>query len=449
MKTIWLAALLASISLNVVTVSAQMKPIKFTEYDLPNGMHVILHHDKSAPVVSTLLHYKVGARDEDPARTGFAHFFEHLMFEGTKDIPRTEITSNIQNAGGNLNAYTATDQTVYFFNVPANELQLALWIEYQRMRGLLIDTTGVETQRGVVKEERNARYDNAPYGDLLERAQKNLFAGTQYEWTPIGSSQHIDSASIPEFQEFYDRFYQPNNVTLVVAGDFDEAEAKKYIKTYFGSIPKSDEIVRPEFVLKPLDTEIRRKVVDKKARLPLVAVGYRGPKVGDKDAYALSMLMNVVSNGTSSRLNQTLVEKDQVAVNASAFVRPMEYSGMIMAFGVAAPGKDIDSVENALYKVFEDVAMNGISDAEFSKAKNIEEASFVEGKKNVFDKAQTLAQYHTFYGKADLINTEIETYLAITKADIQRVAKEYLTTKNRVVLTYVPANSGNAPANRK
>lgn len=430
---------------------SQMNKIKFTEYDLPNGLHVILHQDKSAPVVSTLLHYRVGSRDENPKRTGFAHFFEHLMFEGTKDIPRATIDKYVQEAGGTLNAYTSFDETVYFFQLPANELKLALWIEYQRMRGLLVDEKGVETQRGVVKEERRNRYDNAPYGSWNEKAFTKLFAGGSYGWTPIGSAQHIDSAAISEFVAFYDKFYQPNNATLVIAGDFEEADARKYVETYMGTIPKGKQVTREEFKLPDLKGEYRELIYDQKAQLPAVFIGYRGPKLGDEDSYAMSMLSDILAQGESSRLYQRLVDKDQIAVQAVAFPYSLQYNGAIVAVGIGATGKDISVVEQTIYDEFKRLQDEGVTDEEFQKARNLKEAEAVQGKKGVFEKAQTLARYYTYFGNADLINTEIERYMKVTKEDLKRVAKKYLNTDKRVVFTYkpgAPAADNEAPSGK-
>ena len=257
-------------------VFGQANRIEFIKDTLANGLDVIYHIDKSAPVVSTIVHYNVGSKDEDPTRTGFAHFFEHLMFEATEDIPRATIDKYVQQAGGTLNAHTAFDETVYKFTVPADQIKLPLWIESQRMRKLLVEETGVETQRGVVKEERKMRVDNQPYGDLLERIFSRMFAGGSYAWTPIGSEQHIDKAEIKEFQEFYNRFYQPNNATLVIAGDFNLQDAREYVNTYFGSIPRAPEPYRPPFKLEPLKDKVREVIKDEKATLPALFIGYRG-----------------------------------------------------------------------------------------------------------------------------------------------------------------------------
>jgi len=433
-----IAVALLSACLSIAPARSQMNKINITEYDLPNGLHVILHKDQSAPVVSTLLHYRVGSRDENPARTGFAHFFEHLMFEGTKDIPRASIDKYVQEAGGELNAYTSFDETVYFFQLPANELQLALWIEHQRMRNLLVDNKGVETQRGVVKEERRNRYDNAPYGSWNEKIFTRLFHGGSYGWTPIGSTQHIDSAAISEFVDFYNRFYQPSNATLVVAGDFDEAKAREYVDSYFAGYPRGAEIKREAFKLPELTSEYREVINDPKAQLPGVFIGFRGPKIGEPDYYAMSMLTDILAQGESSRLYQRLVDKEQIAVEATSFPFSLQYAGAVVAVGIGASGKDIGEVERMMYDEINKVAANGISDEEFKKARNIKEAEFVQGKKGVFDKARTLARYYTYFGDANMINTEIDQYMKVTKEDLQRVAKKYLTTDKRVVLVYKP-----------
>lgn len=418
---------------------AQINPIKFEEYDLPNGLHVILHKDQSAPNVAVVVHYRVGARDEDPARTGFAHFFEHLMFEATDSYQRASLDKYIQSAGGELNAYTSFDETVYHFEVPSNEIRLPLWIEASRMRTLHVDTIGVETQRGVVKEERKGRYDNSPYGNWFELMFKNLFSSGMYSWTPIGSAQHIDIATIDEFKQFYNNFYQPNNATLVISGDIEAKQVKGFVQEYFGKLPKGNQPVRSNVALKDSPANLYTETVeDNKAQLPGIFIGYRGPKIGEKDAYALSMLMDIVNAGESSRLYQRLVDKDQIAVQASGGFQSLQNAGMIYLVGIVAPGKSVDDVKKAVDEEVEKVIKDGVTDAEFIKAKNIAEVRFIEGKKNALEKARSLAKYHTYFGKASMINTEIKDFMSITKDDLKRVAQKYLNQNQRAILTYMP-----------
>lgn len=441
MKKISMIAFLLAMSIGMGQMAfakGDFKPIKFERDSLPNGLQVIYCIDKSAPVVSTIVHYRVGSRDENPQRTGFAHFFEHLMFEGTTNIPRATIDKYVEEAGGWLNAHTAFDETVYKFRVPSNEIKLALWIESQRMRGLLVDSTGVETQRGVVKEERKMRNDNTAYGTLFENMMKYLFKGTSYEWTPIGSEQHINKAAIQEFRDFYDNFYQPNNAVLAVVGDFDIKDAKEYVKEYFGVLPRAKEPKREPFIISPLTAPITETIEDAKAQLPGVFIGYRGPKLGDKDYYAMSLLSEILASGESSRMYQRLVDKDQIAVAAQLNPINLQYTGVVMLIGIPSLGNDPKKVLEVMTEEIEKVIKSGVTDDELAKAKNITEVGFISDKKNVLDKAQSLARYYTYFGDAGMINNEFDKYQSVTKADLQKVAKDYLDTPNRVVLYYMP-----------
>lgn len=433
----YLLAMLLMVALSLES-NGQANEIKFVEETLDNGLQVIYNIDRTAPMVATVLHYKVGSRDENPNLTGFAHFFEHLMFEATDDIPRESIDKYINEAGGRLNAHTSFDETVYKFEVPSNEIKLALWIESQRMRKLLVAEKGVETQRGVVKEEKNVRVKNQPYGTLLEKFAANVWKDGSYSWTPIGAAQHIDSAKIPEFRAFYDKFYQPNNGILVISGDFDINEVKDYVREYFGIYPKGKEIDREKFVMPELKEGYREEVIDEKAQLPAVFVGYRGPRLGEDDYYAMSLLTNILAAGESSRLYQRIVNNDQTAVAAQAMPFSLQYSGAVLLLGVAKPGKDIEDVEEAMYDEIEKLIEDGVTEEEFEKTKNINEVQFVSGKKNVLGKAMTLAQFKAYYDDANMINTEIEKYNKVTMEDLKRVAKKYLGTDKKVVLTYLP-----------
>lgn len=433
-------AVLTLLCLQIAGTLAQYKPLTFTEYDLPNGLHVILHEDHSAPVVATVLHYKVGSRDEDPARTGFAHFFEHLMFESTDKIERASIDKMVNGAGGELNAFTSNDQTVYHFVLPSNQVRLGLWIEAQRMRKLNVNSIGVETQRGVVKEERKNRYDNAPYGGWLEKAQKALYAGTPYEWSPIGSAQHIDSATIAEFKAFYDQFYQPNNAILVVSGDFDEKLVRETIDAYFGGYPRAPEPKRPVVgTLEPLANELRETVNDPKAQLPAVFMAYRSMPQTDADVYAADLLTTILSNGESSRMYRALVDSAQVAVQASVSLFPREYIGMTFCIGIVAPGKNPADVEKGIDAEIERLMSEGVSEEELTKAKNITEMSFVQGRTGVYQKALALSNAFRFDGGTSAINDEMQKYMKVNKDDIKRVAKRMFGGKQRIVLTYLPS----------
>ena len=410
--------------------------IDFVEYTLPNGLHVVLHQDRSLPVVASYVLYHVGSKDERADRTGFAHFFEHLMFEGSDNIARGQMDKLVSGAGGNLNASTSFDQTDYYLNLPSNQLKLALWIESERMLHAKVDEAGVETQRQVVKEERRLRYDNQPYGSLFEELAKMVFGGTNYAWTPIGSTQYIDQAKIDEFREFYKTYYVPNNATLALAGDFDLDEAKKWIGEYFGPIPQGAKPPRPVIDFKP-QTEPGKVVVQKgNTPLPAALHAWRAPKETDPDAYAVEMLADILASGKSSRLYRRLVDQEQAAVQAQAFPFMFEKGGMVGVFAVGNRGVALDKLDQLMDEEVQRVIREGVTEEELQKARNAKEAQLAGSYGTMATRARGLARYHLFYGDTNLVNTEINNYLKVSRADIQRVAKKYFTPEGRNVLHY-------------
>ena len=422
-----------------------LKPIKFIEYDLPNGLHVILHENHAAPVVATYVLYHVGSKNERPDRTGFAHFFEHLMFEGSDNIPRARIDKLISGAGGNLNASTSFDQTDYFFNLPSNQLKLALWIESERMMHSKIDEIGVETQRKVVKEEKRRSYDNRPYGSLFEELAKLVFKGTPYAWVPIGSAQYIDQATIEEFRDFWKTYYLPNNATLAIAGDFDPETVKKLVADYFGPIPRGPDIVRPIVELPPQTAPVKHDVLKDNTPLPATLHAWRAPKETDPDAYPLELLGNILSSGRSSRLYKRLVEKEQAALQVQAFPYLLEKAGMLGVQAIGQQGVTLDQLDALITEEVERVKADGVTEDEHQKALNQQEAQFASSFGTMSARAKNLARYHLFYGDANLINTELDRYLAVKRDDLQRVAKKYFTKEGVNILRFpVPA----APATK-
>lgn len=417
---------------------AQANPIKFEQETLSNGLHVIYSVDKSAPVAAVVMHYRVGSRDESPGMTGYAHFFEHLMFEATENIPRAEIDKHVESAGGNLNAHTSFDETVYYIKVPSNELKLALWIESQRLRKLLVDTVGVETQRGVVLEEMKMRRENTPYGDVLDKSFANMFLKGTYSWTTLGSSEDIRRATISDFKKFYDNFYQPGNATLVIVGAIDISETKKWVKEYFGIYPSAPEPLREPVKITTLDKEYREEIIDEKAQLPAIFITYPGPEVSDSASYALSLLNDILASGESSRLYRRLVDKEQAAVQVASIPLFLERSGAVIIYGIASPGKSLSKIEKEISKELADIIEKGVTEEELKKAKNIKEAELVSGAKNVHQKAALLARYHSYFKNAGLANTELKNYLAVTVDDIKNAAKKYFGTNKRVILEYLP-----------
>jgi len=417
---------------------AQSSKINYVEYDLPNGLHVILHEDHSTPIVAVSVMYHVGSKNEDPERTGFAHFFEHLLFEGSENIGRGEYMKMVQAAGGQLNANTTQDRTYYYEVLPSNQLELALWMESERMFHAKIDTVGVETQRKVVKEEKKQRYDNTPYGQLLSVVYENSFSKHPYRWTPIGKEQYIDQAKLSEFMDFYKTFYVPNNAALVVGGDLNIDQAKAYIAKYFGDIPKGTKAIPRPSETEPEQTEEKRVNFYDNVQLPAVILAYHTPKLGTPDNYTLQLLTQLLSQGKSSRFQKAIVDEQQKALAVGAFAIPNEDPGVAMMYGIANAGVKPEDLEKAMEAEVEKVINNLVSDEEYQKLRNQAENDFISQNQRVSGVVENLATYYTFMGNANLINTELEQYQKITKDDLKRVAAKYFNKNNRLVVYYLP-----------
>lgn len=419
-------------------LAGQMNKLSFEEYDLENGLHVILHQDKTTPIVAVSVMYHVGSKNENPERTGFAHFFEHLMFEGSENIGRGEFDKYVQNAGGNLNANTSFDRTYYYEVLPSNQLALGLWLESERMLHARVDNKGIETQRQVVKEERRQRIDNQPYGSILEETFKRAYQVHPYKWPVIGSMAHLEAAEENDYKQFYKDFYVPNNAVLSIAGDIDINEAKMLVEKYFASIPKSPKpVYRPRVIEPALSAEIRDTIFDN-IQLPAVIQAYRIPAQGTKDYYAVDMVSRILSNGESSRLYRSLVDEQQKALFVGNFPLALEDPGLSLSFGIVNMGVDVYELEKAIDAEVSKIQNELISEKEFEKLRNQIESEFVTNNSRVAGIAESFATYHMFFGDADLINNEIDRYLAVTREDIMSAAKRYLVKNNRVVLHYLP-----------
>ena len=423
---------------------SQERRIEFEEYDLDNGLHVILHQDNTTPIVNVSVLYHVGSKNEPEGRTGFAHFFEHLMFEGSPNIPRGQFFKIIESAGGQLNANTSNDRTFYFETLPSHQLELGLYMESERMLHAKIDSTGIATQKEVVKEEKRLRVDNQPYGSILEETFSRVFEGTPYEWTPIGSFEDIDAATDEDFKDFFATFYVPNNATLSIAGDIDIANTKSLIEKYFGEIPTgTKEIPRPTVQMKELG-DVQAEVFDN-IQLPAVIQAYQMAEQGSEDYYAMQMLTTLLSGGQSSRFQKELVDNQELAVAAGSFPFALEDAGVFISFGIMNMGKTTEDLQSAMDKEIERVKTEQIDDKEFQKLRNQIENSFVSSNSSMRGIAESLADYHVYFGDANLINNELDRYMAVTKEDLQRVAQKYLDPNKRVQLVYLPKSAQQQP----
>ncbi len=446
MRQLFLILLLLCIS---VDIKAQSPKIEFTEYDLENGLHVILHQDKTTPIVAVSVLYHVGSKNEDPERTGFAHFFEHLLFEGSKNIKRGEFDKYITNAGGTNNANTSNDRTFYYEILPSNQLELGLWLESERMMHARIDPEGVETQREVVKEEKRQRMDNQPYGSILTEILKRAYTVHPYRWPTIGSLDHLNKATLEEFMDFYQTFYVPENATLSIAGDMDIEETKKAIDKYFKDIKRGGKSIPRPNVVEPAQTAEIRDVVFDNIQLPAVIQTYHMPAQGTDDSYALNMLSTLLSGGQSSRMYKSLVDEQKKAYAVQAFPFSSEDPGLYIVFGLSNVGVSVDDLEAGMDEEIKKVQNELISEKEFQKIRNQIESDYVQGNSSMIGIAEQLADYHVYYGDAGLINTELDRFMKITREDLQRVAKKYLTKENRVVLHYLPKSAQQKPNETK
>jgi len=418
---------------------ASAQKVDFEEYDLDNGMHVILHNDSSAPVVVTSVMYHVGTKDENPERTGFAHFFEHLLFEGTENIKRGEWMKIVSSNGGVNNANTSDDRTYYYEVFPSNNLELGLWMESERMMHPVINQIGVDTQNEVVKEEKRTSFDNRPYGNILTVVKENMFKNHPYRWNTIGSMAHLDAATLEEFQAFNKKFYTPNNSVLVVAGQIDIAQTKKWIQKYFGAIPRGEDLKRQTFTEEPITQTIKATYQDPNIQIPMLVASYRTPSMKTRDARVLNLISSYLSDGKSSKLYKKIVDEKKMALQIGAVGFSQEDYGMYIIYGLPmAPATTADmlkEIDEEVVKIQTDL----ISEKDYQKLQNTFDNQFVNANAGVEGIAENLAKYHMLYGDVNLINSEIDLYHSITREEIREVAKKYLNPNQRLVLDYVPS----------
>lgn len=417
---------------------ASAQKVTFEEYDLENGLHVILHQDKDAPLVVTSVMYHVGSKDESPDRTGMAHFFEHLLFEGTKNIKRGDWWKIVSANGGLNNANTTDDRTYYFEVFPSNNLELGLWMESERMLHPVINQIGVDTQNEVVKEEKRTRFDNQPYGNIIKVVKENLFKNHPYRWTTIGSMEHLDATTLAEFQEFNSKFYIPNNAVLVVAGDFDKKQAKSWIQKQFGSIPKGVKIIKNTYVEEPITETIKAEYEDENIQVPMIVASYRTPSMKTREARVLEFISSYLSDGKSSKLYKKIVDDKKMGLEIGAFTYSQEDYGMYIIYGLPMENYSCAEILKEIDEEILKIQTELISVRDFEKLQNIFENQYVNSNSNVEGIAENLAKFYLLYGDVNLINSEIEIYQSITREEIREVAKKYLKPNQRLLLDYVP-----------
>ena len=430
---------LAPALLAVVSVSAADGPvIKFTDVKLKNGLRVIISEDHSAPTVSVAVNYFVGSADEKARRTGFAHLFEHMMFKGSENVGPGEHPALIFTNGGSMNGTTNQDRTLYYETLPANQLELALFLEGDRMKSLDINKANLDNQKGAVQEERRLRVDNQAYGQTFERIGEQAYDNPAYKHSVIGSMEDLSAASVDDVATFFKTYYAPNNAVLSIVGDLDPKKTMALVEKYFGTIAQQPAPKRPDLTEKPHTAERRSTIEDSLARLPRLDIAWIAPPAQSPDSAAIDVLSDVMSSGRSSRLNQVVVREKQLATNAGMFAQDSKGPMLISASATVAPGKSPADVEAALYEEIEKVKNGPIAEWEIEKAHNSARRQQASQVTSTLQRAIQLGEYAMFYNNPNLINTRTEQILKVTAADVQRVAKKYLTKENRSVVVTVP-----------
>ena len=442
MKRMWPIAVLVP-----GLLSAQAGRVPFEQFTLPNGLRVIYSEDRSTPIVTVNLWYEVGSRNERPGRSGFAHLFEHMMFQGSAHVKKAEHNQLLERVGADFNGSTAEDRTNYYETVPSNRLNLALWLEADRMRSLAITEENFENQRQAVKEERRLRVDNQPYQGAFTDGLTWPFDSTTcfpYSHTVIGSMDDLDAAKLADVQAFFETYYAPNNATLVVVGDFSPTELRSLVNQYFAGIPSHAAPEAPRCDASAGKAGTRHEVRDAKANLDAVLRIYRVPEHRSPDTGALELLDLILGQGESSRLNVSVVRRDKAAVATGSLLNPFgsrNGPGVWVTYGIVNQGVSADRMDSLLAAQLDTIRANGVTADELAKAKNLLRAGFIANRETTMGKAEELHHYLTFHNSIDEINTDLERVLAVTTDDIKRVASTYLDSRNLTVVV-VRAGTG-------
>jgi zinc protease len=412
---------------------------------LPNGLTVILSEDHSTPVVHLQVWYHVGSKDEKPGRTGFAHLFEHMMFKGSKNVDPEQHTSFISSVGGQVNAYTTEDTTVFWETVPSQYLPLILWLEADRMATLRIDDATFKNEREVVKEERRMRVENQPYGRLQEIVYDQAFTVHPYKHATIGSMVDLEAASVADVREFYETYYVPENATICLVGDFDSAQAIEQVVKYFGPVPKAPRPIVRNIPAEPKQTGERCVTLEEDWPLPAVVVAHHITYDGDPDSYPLHIASKILSDGQSSRIYRKLVYEDRVALAAFGGGNIIEHPNLFYAVALVQPGHTPEDAAKALITELDRLKSEPVASRELERAKNQFARDYIIGRESNQEKASHLAHAVVIHrGDITTADGEFDIFMNITAADVQRVARTYFTPENRVVITILPTGSGSA-----
>src|SRR5262245_35567891 len=437
--SVLLAAALVGVASQHPAAAVRPPKLQYQIATLPNGLTVITSEDHSTPIVHLNLTYHVGSKNEKAGRTGFAHLFEHLMFKGSKNVLPEAHTSYVASVGGQSNAYTTDDETVFWETVPSQYLPLVLWLESDRMATLRIDRDTFANEREVVKEERRMRIDNQPYGSLNQIIYDQAFTTHPYKHPTIGSMEDLQAASVEDVRDFYATFYVPSNATLTLVGDFDTAQAMQLVTQYIGRVPKADKPVPRDIPKEPPQTKEKRITLQQPWPLPAVVVAYHITYDGNPDSYPLHIAAKVLSDGQSSRIYKKLVYEKQMAVAAFGNANLIEHPNLFYAVAIVQPGSKPEDVANALAAEVEKLKTEPITDHELQRTKNQFARDYILGRESNQQKAGVLSHAIVIHNDILTADGEFDIFQNMTVADVQRVAKTYFTQENRTVLTILPS----------
>ena len=413
------------------------------EFKLSNGLRVVLSPDRAIPVVSIAVYYDVGSRNEKEGRTGFAHLFEHMMFQGSENVPKAAHFQYIFNAGGTMNGTTSTERTNYFETLPSNYLPLAFWLESDRMRSLKVTQENLDNQRHAVQEEKRLRYDNQPYVTAFLRMNELIFVNPANAHSTIGSMEDLDAATIDDVKEFFRIYYAPNNAVLTVVGDFDNDEARALAEKYFGNIP-AQPVPPPVDVSEPEAVAIREETFhDPLAPAPAFVLGWKIPERRTPDFYALSLAGSLLFEGDSSRLYQKLVKGDESVVSIEGGVDERRGPSALYIFALPKPGQEVTTIREQIFDEIRRISTDGPSDAEMEKLRNSLCNDAVRGRQSTMYRAQRLAEFALYDSDPHLVDSELDHYLAVTADHIRNAMARYVNVDNRVVLDIIPAPAAN------
>jgi zinc protease len=436
------AVLALALTLAPSTHAAVRPPrLDYTMTTLDNGLKVVFLEDHSTPIVHLQIWYHVGSKNERPGRTGFAHFFEHMMFKGSKNVEPEGHPSYISSVGGQSNAYTTEDATVFWETVPAQYLPLVLWLEADRMASLKIDDGAFRNEREVVKEERRMRIENQPYGRLQEMVADQAFTVHPYKHPVIGSIQDLDAASVSDVRDFWHTYYVPNNATAVLVGDFDPKEALQLVTQYLGRVPKSDKPVPRDIPKEPAQTKEKRVTVNGDWPLPAVVVAHHITFDGHPDSYPLHIASKILSDGQSSRIYRTLVYEKQIALAAFGGGNIIEDPNLFFAVALVQPGHTTEEAATALIDELDRLRNEPVSAAELQQAKNQFARDYILSRETDQQKAEHLGHAVVIHNDIKTADGEFDIFQNTTAADVQRVARTYFTPENRLVLTILPKDA--------